>query len=256
MQVSEFIHSNSHYNIEITEVFNMENTTSKKRRTKATIESEVATNMDDATMEPAKKPRKPRTSPVQTKEVKVAELKDVTPSLSAQSKPKNLILLVTVFLLTITSLFHTYRLVSLQKEIDVLTLRMANLLELEDFKYVTDNKLVINDAAKLWSMPESEYLVYFYSTDCSYCKELEKRHLIPFIRASHTDNIKIYFVSLNENKFLYADDTQYKNGFIEKPTPANFYIIGTPTMMWMKNGEAVVYLGNDKIPLLLKEFIK
>lgn len=204
--------------------------------------------------EKAPRPRKPR-----TKNTPVVVTEVVFPSSIKESgKNKSLFASFGAYILIVVvacfMAFQQVQLARLTSEVNLLTLRVVDLLGLEDYRYVTDNKLVINDRAKLFLLGEPEYIVYFYNLNCDYCKDFEKNVLIPFIRGGYTDNIKIYFVNLDENEFLYATEEQYERGFIEKPTPQDLYILGTPTALWIKDGAATVYLGSDKIPALLKQF--
>lgn len=142
----------------------------------------------------------------------------------------------------------------LNRSIDELNNKIMDMLVLEDYEYVTANKLILDDAADIWRLPEDEYLVYFYNNQCSYCVDFEKKHLIPFIRENHTQSIKLYFVNMEQNRHLYVNEEEYTAGFISSPTQDDLSIIGTPTMLWVKAGIATAYLGNEEMAPLLEQF--
>lgn len=146
------------------------------------------------------------------------------------------------------------KVLELDATVDTLTSYVIYSVDLEDYKYYSENKLIINKTQTLWEQNESEYVVYFMTSNCSYCEQAQKKYIIPFILGGHTQNLKIYFVNVGENEFLYATAEQLKTGFVSEPTKDNFYIVGTPTALHIKDGKAKAYLGVDDIGNLLKPF--
>lgn len=128
-------------------------------------------------------------------------------------------------------------------------------MELSDMQYYKENSLTnIKSPLDLWNLEDNEYFVYFGREDCSYCKEAEKNYVIPFIQNKYTDNVDIYFYTMSDGDFLYATDEQYANGFVLNPTPESFYILGTPTLLHIKDGIATTYIGLNEIPKALNPF--
>lgn len=79
----------------------------------------------------------------------------------------------------------------------------------------------IEDQTSVYNMPEDEYLVYFYSPECYYCKEI-KMDILNFADENDAD-IKVYFL-----------DQYNVTGTNNVPG-----MDGTPTILTIKNGQIV-----------------
>lgn len=127
-------------------------------------------------------------------------------------------------------------------------------IELKDMNYYKENTLTnVKSTLDLWDI-EDEYFIYFGREGCSYCEQAQKEFIIPFIQNNYTDNINIYFYEMVDNDFLYANDEQYEAGLILNPTPETFYILGTPTLLHIKDGVATTYIGLNEIPKALNPY--
>jgi len=83
----------------------------------------------------------------------------------------------------------------------------------------------IEDGALITTQSESEYLVYYYTEDCFYCKEI-KQQVLEFANENN-EGVKVYFMDgVNVNGSLYV------NG-----------LTGTPAFITIVNGQIVDLVG-------------
>lgn len=131
-------------------------------------------------------------------------------------------------------------------------------------KMEKDKKILITtkeSKVKLLNQKEGTYLVYFYSTDCDYCKELAPT-LNNFIEQKEPHNL--YFVNTDavlDDEYIYldtddddnSDKTQELIGKSEED-PTSWLIGGTPTIFKIEDHKITkIYAGASQIKELLKE---
>lgn len=219
----------------------------RKRRTKKVEESQTELVVEAIAVEP---------EPVV--EVTPEPVKPVAPvkKLSVNNLIAALIV-ITFFFQQIEMSFIMMRVNEVSWTLSTMSPIVLRNIDLKDMSYYNENKLeTVESGAEFWNLQEDEYFVYFHREDCSYCKTTEKNDLMPFIRNGHTQNIKIYFYEMSDTDMLYANESQYNAGVIKNPTPDNFYIMGTPTLLHIKDGVATTYVGTNEIPLALTSYMK
>jgi len=95
----------------------------------------------------------------------------------------------------------------------------------EDLEYSSFDR--IEDYGDIAIMPENEYLIYFYSEECYYCKEI-KFDVLEFANENN-EGVKVYFLDA-------GNVTGYNN-----VTGMD----GTPTMLTIVNGQLVDIVGGS-----------
>lgn len=99
----------------------------------------------------------------------------------------------------------------------------------------TDQAIVIHsrkDKEKIFEQKESDYYVYFYYDDCSFCQKVEPT-LTQFLKHSQRP---VYFVDTEAKgaaKVLFSDKET------KGTSQDNWYIDGTPTLFRVKNKKIV-----------------
>ena len=106
----------------------------------------------------------------------------------------------------------------------IISVIMFNLLS-KDLEYSNFDR--IEDYSQITTMPENEYLVYFYSEDCYYCKEI-KFQVLEFADENNAD-IKVYMLDA-------GNVTGYNNVS---------GMDGTPTILMVVNGQLVDLVGGS-----------
>ncbi|MCK5388779.1 MAG: thioredoxin family protein [Candidatus Izimaplasma sp.] len=106
----------------------------------------------------------------------------------------------------------------------IISVIMFNLLS-KDLEYSNFDR--IEDYSQITTMPEDEYLVYFYSEDCYYCKEI-KFQVLEFADENNA-NIKVYMLDA-------GNVTGYNNVS---------GMDGTPTILMVVNGQLVDLVGGS-----------
>ena len=89
----------------------------------------------------------------------------------------------------------------------------------------------ITDGATIPTQEESEYLIYYYTEECTYCKEI-KQQVLDFADDNNQD-IKVYFMD-----GVNVNGANYVSG-----------LSGTPALLTIVNGQVVdLVAGNVDIP--------
>ena len=116
----------------------------------------------------------------------------------------------------------------------IISIILFNLLN-KDLTY--DSFDHIEDYSQITTMPEDEYLVYWYSEECYYCKQV-KPDILEFAN-DNNENIKVYFL-----------DAANASGYNNIPG-----MDGTPSILFISDGNIVDLVGGSTQILALLEQI-
>lgn len=114
-------------------------------------------------------------------------------------------------------------------------------------KFVTDNLLAKDTTKdKIFSLSDEEYYVMFFMDGCAHCEEVESK-MESYV--DKKDKLKMYFY--NASHINEAENTNIKWSESKEPkSTANkddLELVGTPTLLRVKDGKAKVFIGSDSI---------
>lgn len=114
-------------------------------------------------------------------------------------------------------------------------------------KFVTDNLLAKDTTKeKIFSLSDEEYYVMFYMDACAHCETVESK-MDTYVQ--RTKKLPMYFYNAgqidNSTKIQWTSDSIKE--MPEKITADNLSIIGTPTLIKVKDNKAISFVGADDI---------
>jgi len=121
--------------------------------------------------------------------------------------------------------------------------------ELKDTKYFKLHNLSNINMSEIFAKEENDYLVYFFSSTCTACKQTNE-YISAFIYYEQTNYIDIYFVDVSQNKDLVADQE------VTIISPDSYKVAYTPTLLAFTDGIASEFVGPEKIFEVLNSYAK
>ena len=103
-----------------------------------------------------------------------------------------------------------------------------------EYDEVMDKEITWNE---MFSIEQSQYLIYFYSTTCSHCKEI-KNQIIEY--ALSNDNF--FFIKYSDDVIIAPE----VKSTIGATSPCDVAILGTPSLVEIENGVLINNLAGVK----------
>lgn len=102
--------------------------------------------------------------------------------------------------------------------------------------------LSVTDA---FALSDKEYFIFFYMDSCSYCHATMPT-LLEYIESGMTENADLYFAEISGSDQFWS-----KDGTETAVTPETFSVLGTPTVLHVKDGQYNAVVGPEAIAQML-----
>ena len=162
------------------------------------------------------------------------------------NKKEKLLIIVCVAILSLNfsaTIFLVYR--ELKRDA-VDDYQQLNLYEMD---YFLENSLTELSMYQLFTLSDSEYMLYFYADDCSSC-QIAEEYVAAYVDYGFTDRVPIYFINVEENEELLALEES------DSLNPEEFKVVYTPTLLVINNANVEYYTGSNSVYDVLDKIVR